>query len=62
MGFSPYGVECPHCNRVEIEGVDPWPYCGGCGHRADLPRLVCTCKKCLPAECVLRGTEDDGEY
>lgn len=60
MPWSPFNRECEHCAFVNVEGIEPWPRCASCGHRADRPRLVCDCPKCDPRTCVLRIIEDDG--
>src|SRR5581483_1450957 len=36
---------CSHCHEMNDAGAK---FCHNCGHRADLPRLLCDCARCQP--------------
>lgn len=42
-------VGCSWCGRFNAVAGRGWPTCGGCGHRADLPRIDCECERCARA-------------
>ena len=51
---------CHESNRLSIEGsggIEP-AFCKTCGHRADVPRLLCDCGQCHPPE--VRETNEAG--
>lgn len=37
-------ITCPWCHHRQTSSNR---YCGECGHRPDLPRKKCRCRKCL---------------
>lgn len=47
-------LTCPHCHepnelrrdRAGASGSAGKVYCWSCGHRADVPRVDCDCRKC----------------
>jgi len=41
------GYGCPHCHELNWVGERDWPHCWACGHRADLARLRCDCRRCV---------------
>jgi hypothetical protein len=41
-------VGCSWCHDWATVGAPPWPTCGGCGHRADVARMLCDCARCRP--------------
>ena len=40
-------VTCSWCHELDEMKQGP-TLCKKCGHRADLPRLECDCRRCLP--------------
>lgn len=48
---------CSWCHAFNVlTGAET--YCGGCGHRADVPCMFCTCDPCLMARGELPARPD----
>jgi hypothetical protein len=44
---------CSWCHTLHGPGSRGWPSCPECGHRADIPRMACDCRRCRPSGAVL---------
>lgn len=51
-------ISCSWCGQLNEVAGETWPWCKYCGHRADVPRLSCTCYACTHP---VQITEDDVE-
>jgi len=41
------GVVCSHCKEINFTNEKHYPMCHSCGHRADAPRYLCKCSRCI---------------